>query len=97
VYLQDFFRCEDGKLEEARAIVNGHCPKLVHNLIYEARPLAVRTYMALQGYKSLDKKAGRRKHLVKDEYMQVKHFHACYSLTICHSISFDVYETQLIN
>ncbi|XP_048527490.1 uncharacterized protein LOC125506827 [Triticum urartu] len=69
--LGDFYRCEDGKLEEARAVVNKHCPKLVHNLMHEARPLAVRKYMATQGYKSLDKKAGRRLRLEKDKYMEV--------------------------
>ncbi|XP_044337872.1 uncharacterized protein [Triticum aestivum] len=69
--LWDFYRCEDGKLEEARAVVNKHCPKLVHNLMHEARPLAVRKYMATQGYKSLDKKAGRRLRLEKDKYMEV--------------------------
>ncbi|XP_048547533.1 uncharacterized protein LOC125526995 [Triticum urartu] len=68
---KDFYRCEDGKLEEARAVVNKHCPKLVHNLMHEARPLAVRKYMATQGYKSLDKKAGRRLRLEKDKYMEV--------------------------
>ncbi|KAM3328796.1 hypothetical protein ACQJBY_026115 [Aegilops geniculata] len=68
---QDFYRCEDGKLEEARAVVNKHCPKLVHNLMHEARPLAVRKYMANQGYKSLDKKACRRLRLEKDKYMEV--------------------------
>ena len=78
--MQDFYRCEDGKLEEARAVVNKHCPKLVHNLMHEARPLAVRKYMETQGYKSLDKKAGRRLRLEKDKYMQVKHIHACYFL-----------------
>uniref|UniRef100_A0A8R7JVV6 DUF4218 domain-containing protein n=1 Tax=Triticum urartu TaxID=4572 RepID=A0A8R7JVV6_TRIUA len=67
----DFYRCEDGNLEEARAIVNHHCKKLVRNLMHEACPLAVRRYKATQGYRSVDKKPCRNLHLKKDEYMQV--------------------------
>lgn len=71
MYLQDFYRCEDGKLEEAQRNVNIHCKKLVRNMFYDARVIAVRSYKASQGYKMATKKPATKIFLHKDEYMQV--------------------------
>ncbi|KAE8804001.1 methionyl-tRNA synthetase [Hordeum vulgare] len=67
----DFYRCEDGKLEEAQVNVNIHCKKLVRNMFYDARIIVVRSYKASKGYKMATKTPATKIFLTKEEYMQV--------------------------
>ena len=67
-------------MEAAAAIVDEHCKKLVRNLHYKARLIAIRAYKASQGFRMKSKKPAREIFLQKEEYMQVKYVLACYFL-----------------
>lgn len=99
MYLKDFYRCEDGKLEEAQVNVNIHCKKLVRNMFYDARIIAVRSYKASKGYKMATKTPATKIFLTKEEYMQVNK--SCSSFLFPQLVGtqflFDVYEMQMIN
>ncbi|KAI5016138.1 hypothetical protein ZWY2020_005989 [Hordeum vulgare] len=72
----DFYRCKDGKLEEAQVNVNIHCKKLVRNIFYYVRIIAVHSYKAFNGYKMATKTPATKIFLTEEEYMQAAHHKA---------------------
>ena len=70
VWLQTFYRCEDGYEEAAARVLEVECRRLLQNLRHEARPQAIRDYYATRGIKK-QKKDGRGKFVKKEQYMKV--------------------------
>ena len=82
VYMQDFYRCEEGY--EARANERAHqaCYKLVKDMHYEARVQAVIVYCAEFEKRIVKKPAARDIFLTRDQYLRVNK---------CHLYSFILY------
>ena len=71
MYMQDYFRCEDGY--EAHAQLNAHraCKKLVHDMHYEVRIQAIINYYATEENKKVTKAEARLMTLTKEQFLKV--------------------------
>jgi len=82
VYMQDFYRCEEGYEARANELAHQACYKLVKDMHYEARVQAVVVYCAEFEKRSVKKPAARDIFLTRDQYLRVNK---------CHLYSFILY------
>jgi hypothetical protein len=71
VYMQDFFRCEEGMEDRADLVATKVCKKLVKDLHYEARVQAVITYHGLYLRTKISKIDARTMMLTRQQYIEV--------------------------
>ena len=71
VYMQDFFRCQDGYEAKAAAVAHKACVKLVKDMHYEARIQAIVTYHATYLDTKITKTQARTMTMTREEYLQV--------------------------
>jgi hypothetical protein len=69
--LQEFYRCEEGKEQQAEYVLENVCKKLVHDIHYEARVQAVVDYYINVKEVEMKKRHARTKYLDKEQYMKV--------------------------
>jgi len=69
--MQDFYRCDEGYEERAERHARKACYKLVKDMHYEARVLAVQQYKAVFEEVKIDKDLARTLTLTKEQYMLV--------------------------
>ncbi|XP_066392147.1 uncharacterized protein [Miscanthus floridulus] len=69
--LWDFYRCDEGYEERAERHAHKACYKLVKDMHYEARILAVQQYKAVFEEVKIDKDLARTLTLTKEQYMLV--------------------------
>ena len=72
MYMQDFFRCEDGYEADAQGNAHRACKKLVHDMHYEARIQAIVNYHAEVLHTRVTKEEARKMTLNRGEYLQVR-------------------------
>lgn len=68
----DFYKCEEGKDQEAEHVQEKVCMRLVQDMHYDARVQAVVTYYVDKKKEPMTRDQAKTKYLEKDQYMQVK-------------------------
>ena len=69
VYMQDFYRCEEGYEARANELAHQACYKLVKDMHYEACVQAVVVYCTEFEKRSVKKLAARDIFLTRDQYL----------------------------
>ena len=71
VYMQDYYRCEEGYEARANELAHQACYKLVKDMHYEARVQALITYCADVEKRKVGKDVARNMFLTREQYLRV--------------------------
>ena len=71
LYMQDFYRCDEGYEERAAIVADNRCVKLVKDMHYEAQVQCVIKFCALFLKQKIGKPEARELKLTREQYLQV--------------------------
>lgn len=71
MYMQDFYRCQEGFEAKAKAVCDVAAKKLVKDMHYEARIQAIIEFHAQYRQMKVRKEEARTMNLTKDQFMRV--------------------------
>ena len=71
LYMQDFYRCDEGYEERAAIVADNRCVKLVKDIHYEAQVQCVINFCALFLKQKIGKPEARELKLTREQYLQV--------------------------
>jgi len=71
LYMQDFYRCDEGYEERAAIVAHNRCVKLVKDMHYEALVQCVINYCAHFLKQKIGKTKARDLRLTREQYLQV--------------------------
>lgn len=86
--MQDFYRCAEGYLDSARAMAYSQCPKLVKDMLYEARIQAVIVYNATVNKRKVTKREARNMVLTPEQYEMVNIELSLIQMLTMHNLKF---------